>query len=162
MKRRLFLIPAAILAVFLDCFVLPTLAPYGVRPLFTLSLALAATAATKVQDGMLIAFFGGLISDLFFHPYLGLSAAAYLVAVAIQYGFAHKKSLKLPLVPLCAFVAATAAEAMIFGFSLVMGARFSALLLLRVTLPSTVLEALLTLPLAALFRSREKGGPDRS
>jgi rod shape-determining protein MreD len=162
MKRRIALIPAALLAVFLDCFVLPSLTLSGVRPLFTLSLALAATAATKVQDGMLIAFFGGLLSDLFFHPYLGLSAAAYLVAVVILYGFTHRRDLKLSLVPLCAFVAAAAAEAIIFAFSLAVGARFDALLLLRTTLPSTVLEALIALPLAALFRSRGKGGSKHS
>ncbi len=162
MKRRLFLIPAALLAVTLDCFLIPSLSIGGVRPLFTLGLALAATAVTKVQDGMLIAFFGGLLSDLFFHPYLGLSAAAYLAAVAIVYGFAHRKSVKLPLVPLWAFAAAAAAEAIVFVFSLAIGAQFRAMTLLRVTLPSTVLEALLTLPLAALFDSREKGGSGHS
>ena len=65
MKRRLWLIPAAALTVFLDCFVFTGLSVNGIRPLFTLSLALAATGVTKVQDGMLIAFFGGLLSDLF-------------------------------------------------------------------------------------------------
>ena len=45
MIRRVLLIPAAILAVFLDAFIVPSLFGNGIRPLFTLSLALAATAA---------------------------------------------------------------------------------------------------------------------
>lgn len=158
MKRRWFLIPAALLAVFLDGFVLPAISKSGVRPLFTLSLALAATSVTKVQDGLLIAFFGGLLTDLFCNPYLGLSAAAYLVAVAVQHGFVRRREPKPALVPLFALVAVIAAEALIFGFSLAVGRRLDGLLLLRVTLPSIVLEALLTLPLALIFRSREKGG----
>ena len=79
-----------------------------------------------------------------------------------MYGFTHRKGMKAALVPLWAFVAAAASEAMIFAFSLAMGARFDARLLLRTTLPSTVLEALITLPLAALFHSREKGGSNHS
>lgn len=157
MKRRWFLIPAAILAVFLDSFVLPAVSKSGIRPLFTLSLALAATSVTKVQDAMPIAFFGGLITDLFCNPYVGLSAAAYLVAVAVQFGFT-KRGTKLGLVPLFALAASAAAETLIFGFTLVIGGRFDAWLLLRVTLPSIVLEALLTLLFALLFHSREKGG----
>ena len=157
MTRRVLLIPAALLAVFLDSFVIPWLSG-GFRPLFTLSLALAATAATKVQDGMLIAFFGGLLTDLFCNPYLGLSAAAYLIAVAILYGFVHRHAVKLFLLPLEALPAAIAAETLIFGFSLVIGARFDALFLLRATLPSIVIEALCVLPLYELFRIREKKG----
>ena len=49
MKRRLWLIPLSILAVFLDSFVFPSLSGNGIRPLCALSLALAATAETKVQ-----------------------------------------------------------------------------------------------------------------
>jgi rod shape-determining protein MreD len=157
MKRRLLLIPAAILAVFLDAFVLPFLSGNGIRPLFTLSLALAATAATKVQDGMLIALFGGLLTDLFCNPYIGLSAAAYLIAAAIMYGFTKKGGKPRGLVILFAAVGAIAAEAVFLVFSLAIGARFDAFRLLRATLPSIVLEALLTYPLAAMLRSREKG-----
>ena len=157
MKRRILLIPAAILAVFLDAFVLPFLSGNGIRPLFTLSLALAATAATKVQDGMLIAFFGGLLTDLFCNPYIGLSGAAYLVAVAVMYGFVNRNGQKYGLSGVFALVGAIAAEAIIFVFSLAIGARLDAYRLLRSTLPSVVLEALLVYPLAAAFRSREKG-----
>lgn len=159
MKRRLWLIPAAALTVFLDCFVFTGLSVNGIRPLFTLSLALAATGVTKVQDGMLIAFFGGLLSDLFCNPYLGLSAAAYLAAVTVMHGFVRKSGKKIWLFPLFAAVGAIAAETLIFGFSVVIGAAFDPLKLLRTTLPSIVLEALLVLPLSALFRSRikEKG-----
>ena len=157
MKRRLWLIPAALLAVFIDAFLLPFLTGNGVRPLFTLSLAMAATAATRVQDGMLIAFFGGILTDLFCNPYLGLSAAAYLAAVAIVYGFLGKGGRRQGLLVLFAAVGALAAEVLIFGFSLAIGARFDALRLLKATLPSIVLEALLTFPLYALFKSREKG-----
>ena len=157
MKRRLLLIPAALFALFLDAFVLPSLSGNGIRPLFTLSLAMAATAATAVQDGMLIAIFGGLLTDLFCNPYLGLSAAAYLVAAVIMYGFTRKKERARGLLILFALIGAAAAEAIIFVFSLAIGARFDAHRLLAAALPSTVPEALLTYPLAALFRSREKG-----
>ena len=157
MKRRLLLIPAALVAVFLDAFVLPTLSFNGIRPLFTMSLALAATASTKVQDGILIALFGGLLTDLFCNPYIGLSAAAYLVAVAIVYGFVRKSGQRRALLILFALVGAAAAETMIFVFSLAIGARFDTHKLLTAALPSTVLEALLVYPIAAVFRSREKG-----
>ena len=157
MKRRLLLIPAALLALFLDAFVLPALSGNGIRPLFTLSLAMAATAATAVQDGMLIAVFGGLLTDLFCNPYLGLSAAAYLVAVVIMYGFVRKGVQRSGLLIPFALVGAVAAEAFVFVFSLAIGARFDAQRLLLSTLPSIVLEALFTYPLAALYRSREKG-----
>ena len=160
MKRRLLLIPAAVLAVFLDCFVFPTLSNNGIRPLFVLSLALAATGVTKAQDGMLIAFFGGLLTDLFCNPYLGLSAAAYLIAVAVMYGFVRKCGAKLLLLPLYALAASVAAETLIFLFSLVIGAKPDAQRLLRATLPSIVLEAIMTLPLSLPFRSREKGSPN--
>lgn len=156
MKRRLLLIPAALIALFLDVFVLPTLTQNGIRPLFTLSLAMAATAATAVQDGMLIAVLGGLFTDLFCNPYLGLSAAAYLVAVVIVYGFVRKNE-RRALLLLFALVGAITAETVIFVFSLAIGARFDAHRLLVAALPSIVLEALLTYPLAALYRSREKG-----
>ncbi len=157
MKRRLLLIPAALLALFLDAFVLPALSGNGIRPLFTLSLAMAATAVTAAQDGMLIAFFGGLLTDLFCNPYLGLSAAAYLVAVVIMYGFVRKGVQRSGLLILFALVGAAAAETIVFVFSLAIGARFDAQRLLLAALPSIVLEALFTYPLAALYRSREKG-----
>ncbi len=157
MKRRLLLIPAAIVAVFLDAFVFPAISGNGIRPLFTMCLALAATASTKVQDGMLIAFFGGILTDLFCNPYIGLSAAAYLVAVAILYGFVRKSGQRRVLLILFTLVGAVAAEALIFAFSLAIGARFDAHRLLLATLPSIVLEALLVYPFAAAFRSREKG-----
>ena len=157
MKRRLLLIPAVLIALFLDAFVLPSLSNNGIRPLFILCLAMAATAATAVQDGMLIAIFGGLLTDLFCNPYLGLSAAAYLVAVVITYGFTRKKERARGLLILFALVGAAAAETIIFVFSLAIGARFDAHRLLAATLPSIVLEAILTYPLAALYRSREKG-----
>lgn len=159
MKRRLLLIPMAVLAVFLDCFVFPSLSNNGIRPLFVLSLALAAVAVTKPQDGMLIAFFGGLLTDLFCNPYLGLSGAAYLVAVVILHGFVKKRGARLSLLPLFALVASVAAEALIFLFSLVIGAKFDVQRLLRATLPSIILEALLVLPLSLPFRSKEKGSP---
>ncbi len=155
--KRLLLIPAAILAVFLDAFVLPFLAGGGFRPLFTLALALAATAATKVQDGMVIAFFGGILTDLFCNPYVGLSSAAYLVAVVILYGFVRKNRQKSGLLILFALVASAAAEAMILLFSLAIGARFDGYRLLSGTLPSVVVESILVFPLAAAFRIREKG-----
>lgn len=155
--KRLLLIPAAILAVFIDAFVFPFLSGGGFRPLFTLTLALTATAATKVQDGMLIAFFGGLLTDLFCNPYVGLSSAAYLVAVAILYGFVRKNGRKSGLLILFALVASAAAEAMIFLFSLAIGARFDGYRLLSGTLPSVIVESILVFPLAALFRIREKG-----
>lgn len=155
--KRLLLIPAAILAVFIDAFVFPALSGNGIRPLFTLSLALAATAATKVQDGIPIAIFGGLLCDLFCNPYLGLSAAAYLAAVMIVYGFTGKGGYRRGLLIPFAAVGAIAAEAVILIFSLAIGARFDAFRLLRATLPSIILEALLVYPLAALLRSREKG-----
>ena len=157
MKRRLLLIPAAIVAVFLDAFVFPTVSGNGIRPLFTMSLALAATASTKVQDGILIALFGGILTDLFCNPYVGLSAAAYLVAVMILYGFTHKGGQRRILLIPFALVGAVAAETMIFVFSLAIGARFDVHRLLTATLPSVVPEALLVYPLAAVFRSREKG-----
>ena len=155
--KRLFLIPAAVLAVVLDAFVFPFLSSNGIRPLCTLALALAATAATKVQDGMTIAFFGGLLTDLFCNPYVGLSAAAYLIAVMILYGFVRKSGQKQGLLVPFALVGTIAAEAVIFAFSFAIGARFDAYRLLRATLPSIVLESLLVFPLAALFRVREKG-----
>lgn len=158
MKRRLLLIPAAIVAVFLDAFVLPALSNNGIRPLFTLSLAMAATAVTKVQDGLLIAFFGGLLTDLFCNPYIGLSAAAYLIAVMILYGFVRKSGQRRGLLIPFALIGAVAAEGLIFLFSLAIGARFDAHRLLSAALPSVVLEALIVYPLAAMFRSREKGG----
>ena len=142
MKRRLLLIPAVLIALFLDAFVLPSLSNNGIRPLFILCLAMAATAATAVQDGMLIAIFGGLLTDLFCNPYLGLSAAAYLVAVVIVYGFVRKNEQRRALLLLFALVGAAAAEAIVFIFSLAIGARFDAHRLLVATLPSTVLEAL--------------------
>ena len=157
MKRRLLLIPAALAALFLDAFVFPALSSNGIRPLFTLSLAMAATAVTAVQDGMLIAIFGGLFTDLFCNPYLGLSAAAYLVAVVITYAFVRKNEQRRALLLLFALIGAVAAELIIFVFSLAIGARFDAHRLLSATLPSIILEAILTYPLAALYRSREKG-----
>ena len=157
MKRRILLILAALAAFFLDAFVLPALSQNGIRPLFTMSLALAATAEMKVQDGMLTAFFGGLFTDLFCNPYIGFSAAAYLTAVAIMYGFVKKNGQRCALLILFALVAALAAETMIFLFSLAIGAQFDAYRLLRAALPSLVLEALLVYPPAAMLRSREKG-----
>ena len=162
MKRRLLLIPAALIALFLDASVLPSLSDNGIRPLFTLCLAMAATAVTAVQDGMLIAFFGGLLTDLFCNPYLGLSAAAYLAAVVIVHGFVRKGGQRSGLLILFALVGAVAAETMILVFSLAVGARFDAHRLLTAALPSIVLEALLTYPLAAMYRSREKGSSFRT
>ncbi len=156
MKRRLFLIPAAILAIFLDAFVFPFLSGNGIRPLCTMSLALAATAEMKVQDGMLIAFFGGILIDLFCNPYVGLTPAVVLIAVCIVYGFTKKGERNYALLFVFSIVASAAAEILIFGFSLIIGARFEPLLLLSTTLPSVVIESLLVLPLAALFRKREK------
>ena len=162
MKRLFVLIPVTAAAILLDCFVFPRLQLYGIRPLLTLAVALAAAASTKVQDGMLIAFFGGLLTDLFCNPYTGLSGAAYLIAVCILYGFIRKNRPKLPLLFVFAWIACAAAEAVIFGFSLILGARTGILdRLLLQTLPSTILEALCVLPLAALIRPAGKGTFDR-
>lgn len=162
MKRRILLIPAALVAVFLDCFVFPQFTENGVRPLFVPAVALAAVASTKVQDGIPVAFFGGLLTDLFCNPYIGLSAAAYLLAVSVLYGFVRKNRPKLPLLFLYALVAFLAAETLIFVFTLIAGARFPiGTRLLRATLPSLILESLAVLPLAALFRTKEKGALTR-
>ena len=159
MKRRLWLIPLTILAVFLDCFVFPAISKSGVRPLCVMSLALAATAETKVQDGILLSVFCGFLTDLFCNPYLGLSAAAYLIAVCIEYGFVKNRGAKRLRVLFGALAASTAAETVILLFSLIIGARFNALGLLTVTLPSIVLETLLVLPLCLWLHTEEKGGP---
>ena len=162
MKRLFLLIPLTVIAILIDCFLFPALSQNGIRPLLVLSLALAATAATKVQDGIVIALIGGLLCDLFCNPYLGFSAAAYLAAVCILYGFVRKNQPKLPLLLIFALIACTAAEAMVFVFSLIIGARFPirTRLLLSV-LPSLVLESLAVLPLAALLRVKGKGTFDR-
>ena len=162
MKRLFVLLPVSTAAVLLDCFVLPSLNTYGIRPLFTLAVSLAAVASTKVQDGMPIAFFGGLLTDLFCNPYTGLSAAAYLSAVCILYGFVRKNTPKLGLLWIFALIASAAAEAMIFVFSLILGARTAILhRLLLCALPSVLLESLLVLPLTALLRPAGKGTFDR-
>ena len=162
MKRLLILIPVALIAVFLDSFLFPSLPTNGIRPLFTLAAALAAVAATKVQDGMLIAFFGGLLTDWFCNPYTGLSAAAYLAAVCVLYGFVRKNQPKLLLLFVFALLACAAAEAIIFVFSLAIGARTAVLSrLLLSALPSIILEALLVLPLAAALKPAGKGTFDR-
>lgn len=162
MKRLFVWIPVTAAAILLDCFLFPKLPLFGIRPLLTLSVALAAVASAKVQDGMLIAFFGGLLTDLFCNPYTGLSAAAYLAAVCILYGFVRKNRPKLPLLFVFAWIACAAAEAVIFVFTLILGARTAVLdRLLLAVLPSTVLEALCVLPLAALIRPTGKGTFDR-
>ena len=162
MKRLWILIPVTAIAIFIDSFLFPNLSDNGIRPLFVLAVALGAVASTKVQDGIVIAAIGGLLTDLFANPYLGLSAAAYLLAVVILYGFIHKNRPKLPLLLVFAIVACAAAEALILGFSLILGARFSiGYRLLSATLPSLILEALLTLPLAVILRPAGKGTFDR-
>ena len=162
MKRLWILIPITVIAILLDSFLFPNLSDNGIRPLFVLAAALGAVAGTKVQDGILIALIGGILTDLFANPYLGLSAAAYLLAVVILYGFVRKNRPKLPLLFVFALIACAAAEAMIFGFSLIFGARFSIVnRLLTATLPSLILEALITLPLAALLRCAGEGTFDR-
>jgi rod shape-determining protein MreD len=158
MKRRLLLIPAALFALFLDCFVFPALSGNGFRPLLVSAVALGAVASTKVQDGILVAFFGGLFTDLFCNPYVGLSAAAYLLAVSVLYGFVRKNRPKASLLFLFALAAFLAAEALILVFTLITGARFPiGHRLLASTLPSLIFESLAVLPLAALFRTKEKG-----
>lgn len=162
MKRLWLLIPVSAAAVLLDSFLMPALPTQGIRPLFTLAVALAAVASTKVQDGMLIAFFGGLLTDLFCNPYTGLSAAAYLSAVCILYGFVRKNRAKPVLLLIFAWIACAAAEALIFVFSLILGARTAVFYrLLLSALPSTILEALAVLPLAALLKPAGKGTFER-
>ena len=162
MKRLLILLPVSIAAILLDSFLFPSLNTLGIRPLFTLAAALAAVASTKVQDGMLIAFFGGLLTDLFCNPYTGLSAAAYLSAVCVLYGFVRKNRPKPGLLLIFAWIACAAAEALIFVFSLILGARTGGFgKLLTQTLPSTVLTALLVLPLSAALKPAGKGTFDR-
>ena len=162
MKRLWTMIPVAAIAILLDSFLLPNLSHNGIRPLFVLAAALGAVASTKVQDGIVIALIGGLLTDLFANPYLGLSAAAYLVAVVILYGFIRKNRPKLLMLLVFALVACTASETMILGFSLILGARFSILnRLLTATLPSLIHEALLVLPLAAILKPAGKGTFDR-
>ena len=162
MKRLFVLIPISLAAILLDSFLFPSLPLGGIRPLLTLTAALAAVASAKVQDGMLIAFFGGLLTDLFCNPYLGLSAAAYLIAVCILYGFIRKNRPKLPLLFVFALIACAAAEAVILGFSLILGARTAIVSrILTATLPSLIAEALLVLPLVALLKPAGKGTFDR-
>lgn len=162
MKRLFLLIPITIVSILLDSFLFPNLSQNGIRPLFVLALALGATAFTKVQDGIVIAIVGGLLTDLFSNPYLGLSAAAYLIAVCILYGCVRKNRPKLPLLWLFALLACTASEALILAFSLILGARFSIVYrLLSATLPSLLIESLLVLPLAAILKPAGKGTFDR-
>jgi rod shape-determining protein MreD len=162
MKRLWVLIPVSVIAIFLDSFLFPNLSDNGIRPLFVLAAALGAAAATKVQDSILIALIGGLLTDLFANPYLGLSAAAYLLAVVILYALIRKDRPKLPLLFVFAMLGCTAAEALILGFSLILGARFAiGYRLLSATLPSLILEASMVLPLAAILKPAGKGTFDR-
>ncbi len=162
MKRLWTLIPLTAAAILLDSFLFPNLSQNGIRPLFVLAVALGAVASYSVQDGIVIALVGGLLTDLFANPYLGLSAAAYLIAVVILYGFVRKNRPKLPLLFVFALIACTAAEALMLGFSLIAGARFAIPnRLLTATLPSLILESLLVLPLAALLRPTGKGTLNR-
>lgn len=162
MKRFWVLIPAAAAAILLDSFLFPTLPLQGIRPLLTLAVALAAVASTKVQDGILIALFGGLLCDLFCNPYTGLSAAAYLAAVCLLYGFVRRNRPKLPLLFVFAWLSCAAAEVVILAFTLIFGARTAiASRILLTALPSTVLTALAVLPLSILIRPAGKGTFDR-
>lgn len=162
MKRLFVLIPLTAAAILLDSFLFPNLSQNGIRPLFVLAFALGAAASTKVQDGIVIAFLGGLLTDLFSNPYLGLSGAAYILAVVILYGFVRKNRPKLPMLLVFALLACAAAEAVILAFSLILGARFSiGSRLLTATLPSLVIESLLVLPFAAMLKPAGKGTFDR-
>ena len=73
MKRLWTLIPLTAAAILLDSFLFPNLSQNGIRPLFVLAVALGAVASYSVQDGIVIALVGGLITML------GLFLALYVL-----------------------------------------------------------------------------------
>ena len=162
MKRLLALIPLSLVALLLDCVIFTEVSFFGTRPCCFLAIALAACVAVDVQSGLILAFFGGLLTDVFCNPYAGLTAAAMLLAVTVLYLFIRKTMpKKLLLFGICV-IAVAAFEAVVSVFSLIWGARFDYLrTLLLVTLPSILLTALLVLPIEALILAAGKSRRDR-
>ena len=133
-----------------------------VRPFLLLAVALAACVRLNVQSGIVVAFFGGLVLDAVCNPYLGLTAACWLVSVSALYLFTRRNQPKAPLLWLLAALAAWMPAPIEWLYAFIGGAGYGGMLrMLTVALPCAVLTGLCVLPLSALLRWAKKGHRDR-
>lgn len=76
-------LPLMFLLAVLQSAVLPYFPIFGLVPLLPLVVSLAWALIHRIEDGLVWAFVGGLLLDLFSMNLLGINAAALLVALAV-------------------------------------------------------------------------------
>ncbi|HPF53053.1 MAG TPA: hypothetical protein P5116_01640 [Eubacteriales bacterium] len=97
MKKRLLMIPLALVFLLLDTAAFPAFALFDIRPWMCLALAMAATQADSVRAGMIIAGVTGFFIDLICNTYLGVSSALYILSCIAIALVLRKNAIKWPL-----------------------------------------------------------------
>ena len=134
---------AVVICIYFDSIFFPLINIFGVRPDMMLALAVVAGALSGPWMGALVGGIGGLLMDILFSRFLGISAAAYVLC-GLMGGFFYKKfyadNAIIPAVTAaaCAFVK----ELLYAGIALSMGTQYHFfVLLVTYMLPSALLSA---------------------
>lgn len=159
MKRYLGWIGIAAFALVLDVTLfLPHGKWLGLYP----ALCLATCAAWSVQEGLVLALLGGLLTDAFSNPYAGLTAAGYCMSVALFWLLIRKNAPKPIGLVLYGIVSIAACLVPELIFSLILGARLSSPVTVLSQLAAfCVLTAAAMLPLERLLARWKRGQRDR-
>jgi rod shape-determining protein MreD len=155
----------AVIAAILESSVLAELPFAGATADLVLVCAIVATLVLGVEDGLLLAFIGGLLIDMLVpsRP-LGAATLALLLTLGIAFLVARAVGTGRRLISIGLVLILTAVYHVLFALIMVPTAEAPFAIDPAVVLISAVLNALLAIPVAALFGSIERrfGPTERS
>ena len=155
----------ALVAALLETSVLPELQIAGTKPDLVLVLAIVATMIMGVEDGLVWAFFGGLMLDMLV-PARPLGATTFVLLLVVGVAILVSRALGPSRVP-----AIAAAFALTWMFHLVLLGVLSITegltlrtLEPRLVIAAAILNTLVAIPAAIVFRAMERrwGPAERS
>lgn len=148
MRLSLYLgLPLMVLLVVLQTAVLPLFPVFGLSPQLPLLFALAWALLGNPNEGLVWAFFGGLLMDLFSLTPLGLTALAYVLSITAVLWIERALPLSRVLLPILLAAMTTLVYIILFATLLRVSGRIDSLTAV-VNLPILVpLHALAILPI---------------
>lgn len=152
-----FAVIVAVIAAVLETSVLAELPLLGATVNLVLVSAVVATVVLGVADGIVLAFVGGLIVDMLTpgRP-LGAATLAMLLTLGIAFVVAHSVAQNRRLVAIGLVLILTAVFHILFATIMVVTAETPFAIDFAVILISAVLNAIVAIPLAALFGAIER------
>lgn len=142
-----FALPLMLLLAVLQTAVFPHFPIFNLVPLWPLLFALAWALIHRIEDGLVWAFIGGLLLDLFSMSLIGINAAAMVIAIAVALPLRQALPNSRYLIMLVLTAVSTLVYILVYGMLLrIWGQLFSFNFLLAL-LPLVLLHAILGAPI---------------